>query len=94
MGYHVVEFRKEREHLPTVIASPAGGVVRDDELKDEDEDLEVEFDRLYFGGKCRLERPPKQWHYSKLKCWKKKTMEMHAVRNQPEAQILRRAGLW
>lgn len=94
MGYHVVEFRKERGHLPTVVASPSSGIVRVDELKDEDEDLEVEFDRLYFGGKCRLERPPKQWHYSKMKSWKKKTKEMHAIRNQPEAQILQRAGFW
>lgn len=94
MGYHVVEFRKERDNLPVVIASPSSGVVREDELKDEEEDLEVEFDRLYYGGKCELQRPPRQWFYSKSRSWKKKKAEMHAIRNQPGAQILRRAGLW
>lgn len=94
MGYHVVEFRKERDNLPVVVASPTSGVVREAELKDEEEDLEVEFDRLYFGGRCELQRPPKKWFYSKFKSYKKKKAEMHAVRNQPDAQILRRAGLW
>jgi len=93
MGYHVVELRKEKGNLPVVVASPSSGVVNETELKDEEEDLEVNFDRLYYGGKCELIRPPKQKFYHKLKSWKKKTAEVHAMRNQLQAQILRKSGL-
>lgn len=94
MGYHVVEFRKERDNLPVVVASPSNGIAENSELKDEEEDLQVDFERLYYGGKCELKRRPKKWFFENTKSWKKKSAEMHAVRNQPQAQILRRAGLW
>jgi len=93
MGYIVVEMSKERGNLPVVVAAPSNGVVNKEPLKDEDEDLEVEFDRLYYGGKCELVRPPRRRFYADLPSWKKKVAEMHVVRNQRHAQILRKAGL-
>lgn len=97
MGYHVVEFREERGNLPVVVASPSDGQVCDAQLKDEEEDLSVDFKRLYFGGRCELSKPRKLPFYafgSTAEAWKIKQAERHAVRNQPHAQIMRRAGLW
>jgi small subunit ribosomal protein S5 len=97
MGYHVVEFRKEKSNLPVVIASPSSGVVEQTELKDEEEDLVVDFERLYYGGRCELVKPKRLpfYSYGKMaKSYAKKQAEVHAMRNQPRAQIMRRAGLW
>jgi hypothetical protein len=91
-GYHVVEFRKECDKLPMVVASPSPGVpLTEAELQDEEEDLLVDFDRLYYGGRCELVkiRPPPH-----LKSWPQTQAEKHFLRNQPQAQIMRRAGLW
>lgn len=94
MGYNVVEFRKERDNLPVVIAAPSTGIVNSEPLKDEAEDLEVDFERLYYGGKCELVQPPKKPFYFYDKSWKIKSADVHAARNQPQAQLMRRAGLW
>jgi len=97
MGYHVVEFRRERENLPVVVASPSDGQVSETELKDEDEDLLVDFRRLYFGGRCKLQRPKRLPFYAygvNAKAWERSLARKHARRNQPHAQIMRMAGLW
>jgi len=97
MGYHVVEFRKERGDLPVVVASPSNGQVSETELKDEQEDLFMDFGRLYYGGRCELRMPKKLPFFAfgaTAAAWKQKQIEVHAVRNQPHAQIMRKAGLW
>jgi len=91
-GYHVIEFRRECDKLPSVVASPSPGVApAETELQDEQEDLLVDFDRLYYGGRCELVkvRPPPH-----LKSWKRSQAEVHFLRNQPNVQIMRKAGLW
>ena len=96
MGYHVVEFRKERGYLPVVVASPSSGQVSETELKDEEEDLFVDFKRLYFGGRCELSKPKKLPFFAygvTAEAWKIKQAEIHARRNQPHARIMRQAGL-
>jgi len=97
MGYHVVEFRKERGNLPVVVASPSDGQVSETELKDEHEDLFVDFKRLYYGGRCELWKPKKLPFFAygaSAAAWQKKQAELHVIRNQPHAQIMRKAGLW
>jgi len=97
MGYHVVEFQKERGNLPVVVASPSDGQVSETVLKDEHEDLLVDFRRLYYGGRCELSKPRKLPFFAygaTAEAWKIKQAEKHAVRNQPHAQIMRMAGLW
>jgi len=97
MGYHVVEFRKERGDLPTVVASPSDGQVSETELKDEEEDLLVDFRRLYFGGRCKLYKPKPLPFYAygvTAEAYKNRMAKRHADRNQPHAQIMRMAGLW
>lgn len=97
MGYHVVEFRRERGNLPVVVASPSDGKVSEIELKDEDEDLLVDFRRLYFGGRCVLRKPKRLPFFAygvTAEAYKHKLARTHAARNQPHAQIMRMAGLW
>jgi len=97
MGYHVVEFRKERGNLPVVVASPSPEREQTEELRDDVEDLSVDFDRLYYGGRCEFDKPkalPYFAHGVMAKAWKKKQEEVHAARNQEHALIMRRAGLW
>lgn len=97
MGYHVVEFRRERGILPVVVASPSDGKVSETELKDEEEDLLVDFKRLYFGGRCELSKPRKLPFFAygvTAKAWERRQAHDHAIRNQPHAQIMRMAGLW
>jgi len=97
MGYHVVEFRRERGNLPVVVASPKDGKVSETELKDEEEDLLVDFRRLYFGGRCKLQKPKRLPFFAygvTAEAWKRTQAKNHARRNQPHAQIMRMAGLW
>jgi len=97
MGYHVVEFRRERGDLPVVVASPSDGQVSETELKDEEEDLFVDFNRLYLGGRCELYKPkqlPFFAYGATAEAWNRVQARKHAERNQPHAQIMRMAGLW
>lgn len=91
---NVVEFRKERNELPEVVAAPSTGGVSSSPLVDEEEDLEVDFDRLYYGGKTEHIKPKPPPFYHKLPSYKKKMKIVHLRRNQSQAQIMRLAGLW
>ena len=93
MGYHVVEYRDETDNRPVIVASPTTAVTKE-KLEDEVEDLEVSFERLYYGGKCELEKPKKRWFYENFESHKKKSARDHSMRNQPQLQILRKADLW
>ena len=94
MKLNVVEFRKERQMFPMIVAEPSDGSVREEKLKDEEEDLEVEFDRIYYGGKTEYDKPKPPPFYHKQPSYKKKMNIIHMRRNQTHAQIMRRAGLW
>jgi hypothetical protein len=93
-GYHVVEFRKECGSLPVVVGAPAPDSVAETELKDEEEDLYCDFERLYYGGRCEYIRPKKKWVYEGSESWEKKNAQLHARRNQAHSQMMRQAGLW
>lgn len=114
IGYHVVEFKKEEDYKPKVIASPSdSNNVKKEVLVDEEEDLEVLFDlnihpmdncylyvslqvnfeRLYYGGKCELPRRPTQWGYYSHPSYIEGRKKVHATRNQYQAAIMRAAGL-
>lgn len=83
--------------MPVVVASPSDGQVSETELKDEHEDLFVDFRRLYYGGRCELSIPKKLPFFAygvTARAWKIKQAEVHAMRNQPHAQVMRQAGLW
>jgi len=92
MGYHVVERRPEREYLPVVLASPSGPT-QTETYRDEEEDLEVRFDRLYYGGKQQLIKPPPRPLFWNHKSWAKKQARMRVLRNQPKVQQLKLAGV-
>ena len=92
MDYHVVEMRPERENYPVVIASPVGKAKKEP-LKDEEEDLEVSFDRLYYGGKAEYKRPKRLPIYHGSTSWYIKQRVVQKRRNQPHRQLLRQAGL-
>ena len=94
MGLHVVETSKLRADLPVVVASPSDGIVRDQQLIDEEEDLEMDYDRLYFGGKVEYKRPKKLPVYAKLRSYRYKKAENYMRRNQASCKTLRDAGLW
>ena len=90
----VVELREERDNLPVVVASPSDGIISDKELTNEEEDVEMDFERLYYGGKTEYVRPDKGRFYEKYKSFKKKTERMHKKRGQMEAKLLRDCNLW
>jgi len=92
MGLHVVECRPERKFLPVAIASPAGAT-RTEILKDEEEDIEVAFDRLYYGGKTPYQKPPKKPFWEDYKHHRRVKYRRNKTRNQGEQFLLRRAGL-
>ena len=92
MGLHLVEFRKEREYLPIVVASPS--VVRQDKLTNEEEDIEMDYDRLYYGGKHEYERPEKKPFFYHQPGAKRKRKYLNRRRGQDKAQLMRNAGLW
>ena len=90
---HVVELSKEREEVPYVVASPGDGQVATKELRDEDEDLEMDFQRLYYGGRVEYKRPPKAWPYEKSRSYRYYKARLHKRRNQAACLVRRRAGL-
>ena len=94
MGLHVVETSKLRADLPVVVASPSDGIVRDQQLIDEEEDLEMDYDRLYFGGKVEYKRPKKLTVFAKLRSYRYHKAEKYMRRNQAGCKTLRDAGLW
>ncbi|KAI0239227.1 28S ribosomal protein S5, mitochondrial [Lamellibrachia satsuma] len=94
MGLHVVETSELRADLPVVVASPADGIVRDEQLIDEAEDLEMDYDRLYFGGKVEYKKPKKLPFYHKLRSYRYRKAEDYMRRNQAGCKVLRDAGLW
>ena len=63
------------------------------ELVDEEEDLEVAFERLYNDGKVEYIRPPKRRIYEKTVGYQAKLKVVHANRNQKALSLLRHAGL-
>ena len=93
-GYHVVEMREERDNLPVVVASPTNGPVNTKKIVDEHEDLDVDFERLYMGGRVEYVRPNPKPVFYKLKSWRYAKARDHKRRGQQDAQILRQAGLW
>jgi len=92
MGYHVVERRPEREFLPVVLASPSGPT-KTETYKDEEEDLEVRFDRLYYGGRQQLEKPEKKPFFAEYDGYKKKLRIQRLRRNQKKFSNQKLAGL-
>lgn len=86
MKMHVVEFRKDKNYYPEVIASPEGGAITVSNIEKE----YLDFDNLYFGGKTQYftKRPP--FFYAKTKSWQKKYYSMNKKRNQKSAQMERR----
>ncbi len=95
MGLHVVELRKERSNLPVVVASPTEGNIRTQPLVDEDNNLEMDFENLYYDGKIEYKKPKRKpfWEHLQMRSWKKKSAIVHRRRDQEEAQIRRQAGL-
>ena len=79
-----------------VVARPLEGNVQTVEMADENQDLEVDHERMYLDGNVEYKRPKRlpYYEYKKLPSWRKKVIETHKVRNQPHAQILRMAGMW
>lgn len=92
-GYHIVERRKERDYFPVVVASPSDGKVKDKEVSNELEDIEMDYERLYYGGKTELKRPPKKPFYFKTDGFRNKFARVHKVRNQHHLNILKLSGL-
>lgn len=84
---HVVEFRKDRDYVPIIQASPADGDMRTDVNEEED----LDFERLYFNGKVLVKRPPKRSVFHRMRSWHHKKRIVHRRRNQSEAQIERLA---
>lgn len=93
-GLHVVEYRPERAMLPTVIAAPSAGYVAEKKPVDEHNELDMNFDRLYYDGKVELEKPPRKFFYHDYPSHKHRLAEDNKRRNQSRAQLLYRAGFW
>ena len=92
LGLHVVEMRKERGYFPVVVASPSQGFTKGKKTIDEKIELEIEFDRLYYGGKVEYIRE-KTERFAPLKSWRRKKVEVQKRRNQYDLHIQRLAGL-
>ncbi|KAL5008279.1 hypothetical protein ScPMuIL_013860 [Solemya velum] len=83
---NVVEFRKETDFVPRIVASPTCEA-RDTLEKDEN----LDFENLYYGGKLEYYKKKPAPFYKKLPCYKWKQVSMHKSRNQRSAQLQRLA---
>ena len=86
--------RKEKDYFPVVVASPSEAKVKDKEYIDEEEDLEMDYDRLYYGGKMEYIKKNVKPFFHKNWGYEKKQKIVHMRRGQLQAQIQRKAELW
>jgi len=93
-GLNVVEYRPDRSMIPTVIATPSAGHVADKKPVDEERELELNFDRMYYDGRVELVRPPRKFFYHDYPSHQRRMAENNKRRNQPQAQLLYKAGFW
>ena len=94
VGLHVVELRREREYFPVLKASPSSGKVKEEQYSNEMEDIEMDYTRLYSGGRTEYRKPPKKPKFWKNPGYIRKLGELHKRRGQMHAQVLRKADLW
>ncbi len=78
------------------MAAPSDGVIATEPFAETvDEDLEVDFDRMYVGGRVPNPRKRPEPFYKKLNLpgWQKKVLRDTRRRGQFDLQLKRRAGL-
>ncbi len=92
-GYYVVEQSADQHNYPRVVAAPTAGKIATEPLENEDDDLEVDFDRMFLGGRVMLRRPPKVPFWRTLPCFEKHRKGKIKSRGQRQQKILRQAGL-
>ena len=91
----MVEQRRERYYFPEVVAVPTAGKIATENTIDESEDLEMNFERLYYGGRVELQekKDMPRWQKHNWKSWQKKQEKVVKRRGQREAQLNRMAGV-
>ena len=94
-GFYIVEQRKERNNFPEVVAAPTEGKIATEPIIDEEHDIEMNFERLYFDGKVEYKKPKKlpPWEKYNWPSWQKKQIQVKRRRGQMDAKLQRRAGL-
>ncbi|ELU12582.1 hypothetical protein CAPTEDRAFT_156921 [Capitella teleta] len=92
-GYHIVERRKERDYFPTVVASPVDREVKQERMTNEEEDIELDYERLYHGGRSEYKHPPRKQFYEKTVGWRRRYAREHKARNQRHLTLLKLSGL-
>lgn len=79
-NYHVVEFRKENDYLPVVVASPKG-------LVKEDPKGAPDFQQYVMDNKVRLRKKKFPPFYTKKTHWYIKEKKMETIRNMDKAKL-------
>nr|CAD7199852.1 unnamed protein product [Timema douglasi] len=82
-GLHVVEFRKEEDYFPTVVASPS--LIRSQDQIPPDEVLD--FTQHVLGDRVVLKRKKFPPFYTKLPSWENHLMKMEKIRNHDKVRL-------
>jgi small subunit ribosomal protein S5 len=77
-GLHVVEFRKEKDYFPTVVASPTGRVRTEREIP---RDEMMDFDLYVSNGRVELFRKKREPFFTRLPGWQTHIKKTHFKRN-------------
>lgn len=78
-NYHLVEFRKENDYLPVVVASPKGPVK-------EDSKSAPDFLQYVMDNKVKLRKKKFPPFYTKKSHWYIKEKKMETIRNMDKVQ--------
>lgn len=79
--YHLVEFRKENDYLPVVVASPSG------EVKDNPKEA-PDFLQYVMDNRVRLRKKKSQAFYTRKTHWYIKQKKMESIRNMDKVLFL------
>lgn len=82
-GLHVVEFRKENDYFPRVIASPERCRTEEEILPDE----ELDYDLYMSEGRLQVQRPKKLPFYTRLPSWERYLKKTERFRNHDQVRI-------
>lgn len=79
-NYHLVEFRKENDYLPVIVASPKGPVKTDPKEA-------PDFLQYVMDNKVRLQKKKSLPFYTKKTHWYIKEKKIEIVRNMDKVQL-------
>ena len=91
---HVVKLTPEFDDMPEIVASPTDGVVREEPMRNDWEDIENTFERYYYGGRVQYDKPRPLPPYHMYQSYKDAVKRAKLNRSMLPDDCMRKADMW